>query len=359
MGEEGRRAPHKGGHVLGLMKMAPGPGNVALGELPEPVPGPGEVVINVKAAGICGSDLHIRSGNMKYTLSYPVVMGHEYAGVVSALGEGVTDLPLGERVTSETLFSTCGVCLACRAGAYNQCAKKLVIGYYYHGCFASQIKIPRRLVHRLPDNVSFHEGAIVEPMACCVHAVTEMTSIKPGDVVVVAGPGSIGLVCAQLAKASGAYVICTGTRSDSYRLAMARQLGADQTINIEDESLADAVNRLTDGRGADAYVECSGHPAAARTGLTVTRRGGQYTQVGIFENEFTLDFAQIIYRELTVQGSVGSRRPSWLTALNLLASGQVKVAPLASSVYPLAQWEEAFRIAEDKSALKVLLVPEE
>ncbi len=343
--------------MRGIVKTAPGAGHVTLMDVADPTPGPGEVVIQVKAAGICGSDLHILDGSMKYTMRLPLVMGHEFSGVVSAVGEGVDDLTIGERVTSETLFKTCGVCLACRGGSYNQCAKKQVIGYYYNGCFAEYILVPRRLVHRLPDNVSFRAGSMVEPLACCVHAVNELTPITPTEVVVVSGPGSIGLLCAQLAKAAGGYVVVAGTSSDGSRLALARELGADRTVNVEKESLADVVLALTDGRGADVYLECSGAPAAARAGLSVTRRGGRYTQIGLFSNEFSLDFGQIVYREIRVQGSIGSRRPTWITTLNLLHSGLVTVEPMLETAYPLDKWEQGFRMAESKSAIKVLFLP--
>jgi L-iditol 2-dehydrogenase len=177
-------------------------------------------------------------------------------------------------------------------------------------------------------------------------------------VVVVSGPGSIGLLCVQLAKAAGGFVVAAGTGSDAHRLALARQMGADVTVNVEDESLADIVAALSDGRGADVYLECSGATAAARAALIATRRGGRYTQIGLFGSEFALDFGQIVYRELKVQGSIGSRRPSWVTALKLLSSGLVKVAPLVTTAYALAQWEDGFRAFEDKSAIKVILLPE-
>jgi L-iditol 2-dehydrogenase len=232
------------------------------------------------------------------------------------------------------------------------------MGYVYDGVFARYVRAPRRLVHRIPDTISFAEGAMIEPLACCVHAVNELTTIKPADVVVVTGPGTIGLLSMQLAKAAGGFVIAAGTRADSSRLQMAIQMGADRTVNVEEESLVDVVAGLSDGRGADVFLECSGAAPAARSALAVTRRGGRYTQIGIFDREFPFDVAQIVYREMTVQGSVGSRRTSWVTTTKLLSSGLVNVAPLVKTTYPLARWEEAFEVFESKSALKVILIPE-
>ncbi|MCL5074490.1 MAG: zinc-binding dehydrogenase [Chloroflexi bacterium] len=345
--------------MLALMKTSPGPGNVRLEGMPEPQPGPGQVKIEVKAAGICGSDLHILHSDIHLNLRPPVIMGHEFCGVVSALGEGVDDLRIGERVTSETAFSVCGTCLHCQTGNYNLCNQKYLIGYVYHGCFTKYCIVPRMRVHRLPENLSFHEGVMCEPLACCAHAVSELTVISPSETAVVAGPGSIGLLCMQIARAAGAFVVVSGVRADETRLSLAHRLGANVTVNVEDESLSEVLLRLTDGRGADVYLECSGSPAAARAGLEVTRKGGRYTQVGLASGAFPLDFAQVAYRELKVTGSIGSKWTSWITALNLLRSGQVQVAALVNTVYPLSKWEEAFRAFEDKSALKVLLIPED
>jgi len=340
-----------------LVKFAPGRGNVQVRDVPEPTPGPGQVKVEVQAAGVCGSDLHIYYDEIAITIEPPVVMGHEFAGVIVELGAGVDQLAVGDRVTCETTAWSCGQCLQCRLGHYNMCANRKVVGYAVDGCFARYCVVNERQVHRLPDNVDFLAGALTEPAACCVHAVLELTTISAGDVVVLTGPGPIGLLCLQLVKAAGGYAVVCGTSLDAERLALARQFGADRIVNVETENALELIGRLTDSQGADIFLECAGAPAAARFGLEATRRGGQYTQVGLFPGPFELKFDQIAYKELRVTGSLGQRWTSWQRALALMAHGQVDTRSLVSHVLPLTEWREAFRLFEQKQGLKIVLEP--
>ena len=225
------------------------------------------------------------------------------------------------------------------------------------GCFARYCVANEHQVHLLPDNVSFVAGALTEPLACCVHAVLELTTISTGDVVVITGPGSIGLLCLQLVKASGALAVMCGTSRDAERLQLARGFGADLIVNVEAEDALDLVGGLTASQGADLFLECAGAPSAARLGLEITRRGGQYTQVGLFPGPFELGFDTIAYKELRVTGSLGQRRTSWDRALALLSQGRVDAECLVSRTLPLTQWREAFRLFEEKEALKIVLEP--
>jgi L-iditol 2-dehydrogenase len=315
------------------------------------------VKVEVRAAGVCGSDLHIYHDEIGISIEPPVVMGHEFAGVVVEQGAGVEGLQVGDRVTCETTAWSCGRCRACRAGHYNMCASRKVVGYALDGCFARYCVVNRRQVHPLPDNVDFLAGALTEPLACCVHAVLELSSIVAGDVVVITGPGPIGLLCLQLAKAAGGYAIVCGTSSDAGRLALARRLGADLTVDVQAEDALASIHEQTAGQGADLFLECAGAPAAAQLGLRATRRGGQYTQVGLFPGPFELQFDLIAYRELRVTGSLGQRWTSWRRALALMARDQVDTHSLVSHVLPLDQWREAFRLFEEKQGLKIVLEP--
>lgn len=340
-----------------VVKYAAGEGNVELRDVAEPVPGPKQVKVEVKAAGVCGSDLHIYHDEIAIPVHPPVIMGHEFAGVVVAVGEGVEGVQPGDRVTCETTAWFCGRCLACRAGHYNMCAQRKVVGYAVDGCFARYCLVHERQVHLLPEGVDFVAGALTEPLACCVHAVLELTSVTAGDLVVVAGPGSIGLLCMQIARAAGATVIIAGTTSDAERLALAKRLGASMAVDLTSQDLPQIVVGLTAGQGADIYFECSGAPAAARQGLTLTRRGGQYTQVGLFPGPFELPFDTIAYRELRVTGSLGQRSSSWRRGLALLGQGLVDTRSLVSHILPLDSWQEAFRLAESRQGLKIVLEP--
>ena len=341
-----------------LVKYALGEGNMEIRDVPEPTPGPEQVKIEVKAAGICGSDLHIYHNDIKLALRPPVIVGHEFAGVIVETGNAVSDFRIGERVTSETSASVCGHCLACRAGYYNVCAEKKLTGYVFDGCFAKYCVVDAKRLHRLPESVDFLSAALTEPLACCVHAVLELTTVSAGDVVAITGPGPIGLLCLQLAKAAGAYTILCGTNQDVERLQFARKLGADLAVNVQAEDALEAVKSRTDGEGADVVFECSGAPAGARLGLTLVRRRGQYTQVGLFGRPFELDFELIAYRELRVTGSLGQRYTAWKRSLALLERGQVNTKALVSHQFSLSQWREAFQAFEEKKGLKIVLLPE-
>ncbi len=340
-----------------VVKYAPGPGHVELREVAEPSPGPEQVKVAVKAAGVCASDLHIYHDDIQIPVRPPVVMGHEFAGVIAEIGDAVHSFSVGDRVTCETSAVTCDQCLQCRMGAYNMCADRQVLGYAVDGCFAPYCVVNARRVHLLPDNVDFVAGALSEPLACAVHAVVENTRVRAGDVVVIAGPGPIGLLCLQLVKAAGAYAIVGGTARDGERLRVACQLGADRTIDVEKEHALQQIVEETGGRGADIFLECSGAPAAARLGLAALRRRGQYTQIGLFGQPFELDFSLIAYKEIQVCGALGQTWSAWQRGLALLARGEVDTRTLVTHVLPLTQWREAFDMLEENRGLKIVLEP--
>jgi L-iditol 2-dehydrogenase len=338
-----------------VMKLGVGDGHVGLREVPEPSPGPGQVVLAVQAAGICGTDIHILHG--EFRASPPVVMGHEVSGIVAGLGAGVTRIQEGMRVTTETYFSTCGTCHLCREGRPNLCPERRSIGSAVDGGFTSYLVVPEANVHRLPDSLSFEEGALVEPLACVVHGVLDVPRLRPEDLVVIAGPGAIGLLTLQIVRAAGGRAIVLGTAADAHRLALARELGADETLVADEPELRDRVLARSGGRGADLVYECSGAGAAAQQLLDLVRRGGHYAQIGLFGRPVAWDLDAICYKELTLSGSNASIPSAWHRALALLEAGQVRTKPLISAVYPLVHWREAFDLVESRAALKVLLSP--
>lgn len=340
-----------------IVKYQRGKGNVELQEVPEPHPGSGQVKVEVKAAGVCGSDLHIYHDEIKINIVPPVVMGHEFSGVIVEVGKEVRGYQPGDRVTCETTAESCGVCLQCRTGHYNMCTTRKVVGYAVNGCFARYCVVNERQLHRLPDEVDLISGALTEPLACCVHAVLDLTRISAGDMVVITGPGPIGLLCLELVKAAGGYAIVCGTPQDAERLALARQWGADATLDAPAQEVIEWLNSHTQGQGADVWLECSGAPAAARLGLMGTRRRGQYTQLGLFSGPFELDFSLVAYKELQVTGGLGQRWPAWERSLALMRQGRVDTKRLASHTLPLTKWSEAFRMVEQKQGLKIMLQP--
>jgi L-iditol 2-dehydrogenase len=340
-----------------LVKYRRGPGNMEIREVPEPEPKQGQIKIEVKATGICGSDLHIYHDDMVIAVNPPVVVGHEFSGVVAEMGPGTTGWKPGDRVVSELGFEVCGRCYNCLQGFPNLCDQRKSIGYWYDGAFAPFVIVPAEGVHPLPDDIGFEEGALTEPLACVVHGVLELTSFAAGDTVLVSGPGTMGLMTLQVARAQGATTIVSGVSADEKRLALARELGADHVVDVEQEDVVRRVRQLTGGRGADVVFECSGNDRAVDAGFAAIRKRGRYTQLGLFGRPISIDFEKVISKELKVTGSFGQRRSAWERALALMAQRKVSLGPLVSHVLPLAEWERAFQLFENKEGLKVVLTP--
>jgi L-iditol 2-dehydrogenase len=343
--------------VKALVKCAPGVGNLEVRDIPEPTVPPGHVKIRVHATGICGTDLHIYHDEFR---SYPpVVLGHEIAGEVAEIGEGVQRVRPGDRVTTETYYSTCERCRNCRIGRRNLCPHRRSIGTAVDGGFTNFVITPERNIHQLPDNVSLLAGALTEPLACVVHGAVELPRLIAGDVAVIAGPGAIGLLTLQVVKAAGATAVVLGTDADKHRLEAARNFGADAVLNVQRDEVQETISGLTDGEGADIVYECSGAGPAAISLLDWVRRGGQYAQIGLFGKHVAWDLDAVCYKELTVTGSNAHVPSAWDRALALMASGAVQTEPLISGVYPVTEWREAFDVFERRAGLKTVLRPVE
>lgn len=342
-----------------LVKYAAGPGNMELRDIPEPTAKTGEIKIKVTKAGICGSDLHIYHSDIAIPVNPPVVTGHEFSGTIAQIGEGVTGFTVGERVVSETAYHYCGVCDFCREGFYNLCVERRTLGYWYNGIFTNYTVVPSARVHKIPDNVSDIAAAMTEPLACVCHAIYDLCKIVPGNLVLVSGPGAIGLMAMQVAKAHGAIVIVSGTKIDIERLKLAKELGADYTVNIQEQSLQEVVNKLSGNYGVDVVLECSGSAPGIDTALNLIKKRGYYTQIGLPGKKIEFDIEKICYKELHFSGSMGSRNHSWRTALKLLSEGKVVLEPLADTILPLTEWQTAFERFEKKQGCKFLLTPSE
>lgn len=344
--------------MQGLVKSAPGPGNLDLAQVPDPQPGPGQVLVEVLATGVCGTDLHIWDG--EYAASVPVVIGHETAGRIVALGEGAeaAGLSTGDLVTSMTFFSTCGRCEYCRAGRPNLCPERRSIGTHVNGAFARFLVTPAANALRLPSGVDALAGALTEPLACCVHGVFDLARPEPGSVVVVSGPGPVGLLAAQVAREAGAEVVVLGTAGDDHRLALARELGLERVMDVSRQAPDEVVGQLTGGRGADLVIECAGAGSSLAQALSLAQKGGTLLQIGLYGKPISADFDQIAYKELRVLGSFGQVPSAWRRALELMAAGRVQTRPLVTDIYPLTKWRTAFATARAKSAGKIVLCPD-
>ncbi len=332
--------------MLGLTKLSPGPGNVALAERPERGPGVGEVLLEVRAAGICGTDLHIEAG--EYPSVPPVTMGHELCGVVLA---GDVAVPVGTRVVSETYFSTCRTCEYCRVGRPNLCPERRSIGTHVDGAFAPRLVVPAANLHPIPDWLPDRAAPLAEPLACVCNALFDPPAVAEGDEVLVVGPGPVGLLAAQAARASGGHVTVVGTERDRARLDLARLLGFEAAAN--GESVVSTQSPF------DVVVECSGSASGIGTGLHAVRRGGRFVQVGLRGAPVTVPFDEISYRELTVTSANASTPASWRRALGLIEDRRVELEPLVTEVVPLADWERAFRASRNAEGVKYVLDPQE
>jgi len=336
-----------------LVRFGMGDDDTRLEDVPEPSPAPHEVKIEVKAAGVCGTDIQGHP-----SLRPPVILGHELAGVVVELGDECGTRKVGDRVTSETTKSLCGKCRYCTDGPVSLCIDRRGMASSADGCFAQYVCLPEASTHVLPAGVGFAAGALTEPLACATHAVFEQAGVAEGEFIVVTGPGSLGLLVARCSAVLGARVLVAGTGADAERLALARQFEAKWTVDVEAEDLRELVRSLTDGYGADTVIECSGSAAAVPAGLACLRKRGRYVQAGILHREVSLDFDDVFFvRELTLAGSHTSNPVSWTLALKLLAAGRIDLRPLITTTLPLAEWRQAFELMRTREAIKVVLTP--
>ncbi|MEK4718945.1 MULTISPECIES: zinc-binding dehydrogenase [Priestia] len=338
-----------------VMKVEPGYDNMLLKTIPESEVQKNQVKIKVAYTGICGTDIHTFTGQYKNSQT-PVVLGHEFSGIVVEVGEDVTKVKVGDKVTSETTFVTCGECEYCLEKDYNLCAHRKGIGTQINGSFAEYVISREESVHVLPDTVDLKAAALTEPLACCVHAALEKTVVKKEDKVLIFGPGPIGLLQAQVVKAQGAFVILAGITKDQKRLELAKSLGVDVAVDIQKESLEEIVLTYTNGYGVDKLFECSGAVQALNQGLPLVKKKGTFVQVGIFSEKLNLlDQESIIQREITYIGTRSQKPSSWHIALKLLEEKKINTEKMITKIVPLDYWRQGFEAVLSGNEIKVLV----
>ena len=340
--------------MTGLVKFGPGPAGMELRELPDPVPGSGEIRVKVEAAGICGSDIHIMKDEIPVKM--PVVIGHEYVGIVDSTGPGVTGFKPGDWITSMTTYESCGKCRYCREGLVMFCAQRKGLGFHVNGTMAEYLLVPE--ANSFPVPAEIEDKIIVaacEPFGCAVRGAAERALIKPGDLAVVSGPGTLGLSVVQIAKLRGAYVIAFGLPQDQHRLKMALELGADEISSDAEELKKRIYSRNPDG--ADIAFEVAGANASMNMCIDIVRKRGTLAQMGLFPGQATINMNKILDNELTVTNNFGCHRSTWELSLKLLREKKVKIDGYVETRIPLSQWQEGFNIAASKGAFKVLLLP--
>ena len=340
--------------MLALRKATPEATTLTLEEVPVPEPGPGQARIAVTAAGMCGTDLHILAGD--YASRPPVTLGHEIAGRVDAVGDGVDPAWLGALVAPETAVATCGRCDWCRTARPMLCRDRMSVGSGVDGGFAPAVLVPAAKLHRLPDWLDDRAAALMEPLACGCNSLFDPAVVEAGDTVVVTGPGPVGLLAAQLARVAGGRTMVVGTAADRARLAVARGLGFE-TRDIDEPADLASLDEAGAERRVDVVVEASGAPPAVRTALTWLRPRGTLVQMGLLSGEISVPFGEIVIRELRVRAGFGSSPASWLRAVRLVRERQVELDPLISSVLPLREWSEALAALDRRDGLKTVFDP--
>ena len=330
-------------------------------DVPAPEIGDEDVLVRVHACGICGSDIHGYDGSTGRRIP-PLVMGHEAAGVVEQVGGSVQEFAVGDRVTFDSTIS-CGKCHFCRRGEINLCDNRRVLGvscgdYRQNGAFAELVAVPQNIIYRIPENLSFEHAALIEAVSIAVHAVN-ITKFSLGDTVAVVGSGMIGLLTIQAAKLKGAGQIIATDLEDS-RLEVARQLGADVTINARNANVAQKIQGLTDGRGADAVLEVVGHQTTVNDAIASVRKGGHVTLVGNLSPTIEFPLQSVVTREITVQGSCASQG-EYPECIKLLSTGAIQVEPLITAKAALKEGPEWFAKLYDgvPGAMKVVVCPQQ
>ena len=335
--------------------------NLELRDLPKPVPGPDEVLVQVAACGICGSDVHGFDGSTGRRIP-PIVMGHEAAGIVAAVGSGVSQFTVGDRVTFDSTVY-CGACDFCRKGEANLCDNRQVVGvscgeYSRAGAFAEYVIVPERILYTLPAALSFAEAAMLEAVSVALHGV-HVSEVKGGETALVIGAGMIGLLLLQSARAAGCSRIFVAD-IDATRLKLAADLGADQTLQFSGAELLQEILRLTDGRGVDLVLEAVGRNETVTSAIDCVRKGGTVTLVGNITPQVTIHLQKVVSRQIRLQGSCASSG-EYPEAMQLIADGKIKVGPLITAVAPLTDGPEWFGrlYAHEPNLMKIVLDPRE
>ena len=333
--------------------------HLEIADLPVPALGANEVLLKVEACGICGSDVHGYDGTSGRRIP-PIVMGHEAAGTVAALGSGVTDFAVGDRVTFDSTVY-CGRCAYCARGEVNLCESRQVVGvscadYRRHGAFAEYVAVPRHILYRLPDAISFPEAAMLEAVSVALHAV-RLSPMQDAKTALVIGAGMIGLLTMQAAKAAGCERVMIAD-VDASRLQLAERVGADDTLLASGDALVAEILRRTGGQGVDVVFEAVGRNETVAAAIDCVRKGGAVTLIGNIAAEVTLPLQKVVTRQVRLQGSCASAG-EYPEAIALIASGKIQVKPLITAVAPLEagpQWFARLH-AREPNLMKVILTP--
>ena len=328
------------------------PHSVELREVNRPEPGLDDVVLAVEAVGVCGSDLHQWTGSHSWPVNYPVVLGHEFGGRIAALGAGVRGWKEGDRAVSETAAVIDPNSPLSREGLYNLDPTRRGFGYGVDGAMTRFVRVPARCLHRVPEKLPREIAALTEPCCVAFNAVINNARVRPGDRVLVLGPGPIGILCAAVARLAGANIALVGLERDRARLEVAKTYGCEVIIGD-----ASGWARERDGLGADGVIDAAGASAALKTALELVRPNGWISKVGWGPQPLGFSLDPLVQKNVTLQGSFSHNWPVWERVLALLASGQLDVRPILGGVWALESWHEAFEKMHSGEIVKAVLRP--
>jgi len=335
-----------------VVNFAPEKGSVEIREISKPVIGNDDVLIQVENVGVCGSDLHQWTADHSWPVNYPVVLGHEFGGHIVALGAAVSGWKEGDRVVSETAAVINANSPLSRQGLYNLDPERKGFGYGVNGAMTKYVSVPARCLHTIPESLQFEQACLTEPCSVAYNAVVVNSHIKPGDRVVVIGPGTIGILCAAMAVLCGAEVAVLGLENDKDRLQIAAMYGC-QILTADAEEWA---NRQ-DGLGVDCVIDAAGVSATLELALKLVRPNGQITKVGWGPRPLQFSLDPLVQKNVKLQGSFSHNWPIWEKVLSLLASGRLDVKPIIGGVWGVDKWHEAFLAMHSGTVVKSILKP--
>jgi 2-desacetyl-2-hydroxyethyl bacteriochlorophyllide A dehydrogenase len=329
------------------------PGKINFVQIEKPAPEAGEVLIRIQRIGVCGSDIHVFHGKHPF-VTYPLIQGHEFAGVVEAIGDGVVNINVGDKVTA-TPQEVCGKCPPCRRGQYNACEVLKVRGFQAPGCAQDYFVTEAEKIVNLPGNFLPEQGAFVEPVAVAVHSTGQMGDLT-GKNVVVSGAGTIGNFVAQACKCRGAKKVLITDISD-YRLDIARQVGINSFCNVKKQSLADAIDLEFADDGFEVGIEAAGVEASLSSLISAVGKGGTVLIVGVYGELPKVDMSVVCEHELTMKGSMMYRHEDWSQAVEWIASGELKTSPLDSKHFSFEDYPAAYQFIENEGdkVMKVMI----
>ncbi len=348
-----------------VVKYGFGKGEIEIREVPIPELGDDDILLEVRAAGVCGTDIAFDDGGHEELLRPPVILGHEFSGVVASVGKNVKDWQIGDRVVSDNTGKVCGKCYACGNSNYLACPERLGLGYGMDGGFTKYVKIygetlkifPQSLM-RIPEEMSFEEAAILDPCCNGYMAVIQESRIMPGEYGAVFGVGALGLFAIQAMKVSGAAkIIAIGLAADTERFELAKKLGATDIVIADAENVQQRVKDITNGEDVILTADCAGVNAVFKQALDITRPSGQIVKIGYDSRPLGYSLDQAINKGISIKGHFGYDWISWRNSINLIKAGSIDMKSMISHRMSILDYRKAFELVRAKQAIKIILYP--